>query len=195
MSRFISLLVASILLFVPLAAQAAYVIQPGDILRVEVVEDKSLNRDVLVLPDGSISFPAAGTLPAAGVSVEGVRQALINRLSREFAAPPSVYVSVQKLAKPGESLYGMARIYIMGEIAQPGLLEVDQGITLLQAIASAGGFTRFAATKRVELHRMDPQTQTEQVYLFDYKRHKGLSGATLLRDGDVITVPERGLFE
>ncbi|OCX66399.1 hypothetical protein BFP70_05080 [Thioclava sp. SK-1] len=195
MSRIVSAFFALALWVIPVAAQAAYAIQPGDMLQVEVVEDNSLNRTVLVLPDGSLTFPGAGTIRVAGNSVEAVRQALINRLANEFANPPSVYVSVVQLAEPGEELDDLGKIYVMGEINRPGLLEVDEGITLLQAIAQAGGFTRFAATKRVELHRMDPSSQTEQIYLFDYKNRTGLSGATLLTDGDVITVPERRLFE
>ncbi|WP_330629547.1 polysaccharide biosynthesis/export family protein [Thioclava sp. FTW29] len=195
MSRFISVFFALVLLALPATAMAAYVIKPGDTLQIEVVEDSSLNRTVLVLPDGSISFPGAGTVRAAGNSVDTVRHALSSRLAAEFTAPPSVYVAVQKLYDTDEFMPEKAKIYMMGEVNSPGMLEVEKGITLLQAIASAGGFTRFAATKRVELHRVDPQTHAEQIYLFDYKHHKGISGGTLLTDGDVISVPERHLFE
>ena len=196
MLRFVSVILGMVLwLNTPTGALASYAIQPGDTLRVEVVEDSSLNRVVLVLPDGNISFPGAGTVRAAGQSIEAVRNVLVKRLSAEFAAPPSVYVAVQQLATPTERLAKLSKIYVMGEINTPGLLEVDKGITVLQAIAQAGGFTRFAAKKRVALRRMDPQSQTEQVYIFDFIGNSGISGATLLKEGDVITVPERRLFE
>lgn len=99
------------------------------------------------------------------------------------------------LTAPGEALEDTATIYLMGELNGPGTIQVDEGITLLQAIAQAGGFTRFAATKRVELHRVDPTSGVPQVYHFDHKRARASLSATRLADGDVIVVPERRLFE
>lgn len=196
MSKFFSALLALALLFGAGQAQANYIIAPGDVLQVEVLEDPELNRNVLVLPDGSVTFPGAGTFRAGGNPVEAVRRVLTSRLSSEFASEPTVYVSVAQVGLPGEETgLDMAKLYVMGEINGPGVLETDEEITLLQAIAQAGGFTRFAAKKRVELHRMDPSSQTEQVYVFDYVDGTGISGATRLMEGDVIVVPERRLFE
>ncbi|MBD3787224.1 MAG: polysaccharide export protein [Sphingomonadales bacterium] len=194
MNRIISLLVAVLLLGLPQLA-AAYSIAPGDALRIEVLEDESLARQVLVLPDGSISFPGAGTVRVAGMTPAAAGTMLTERLKAQFANTPSVYVSVVALAQPGEVLPEPNLIYVMGEIGKPGAIETAKGITLLQAIAQAGGYTRFAATKRIELHRMDPASQTEQIYIFDAKKGSGISGGTLLTEGDVIVVPERRLFE
>lgn len=194
MIRIISVLAALVLLAIPQLA-AAYSIAPGDTLRIEVLEDETLARQVLVLPDGTISFPGAGTVKVSGMTPASARTLLTNKLAAQFANTPSVYVSVVGLAQAGEALAVPNLIYVMGEIGKPGALETEKGITLLQAIAQAGGFTRFAATKRVELHRMDPASQTEQIYIFDAKKGTGISGATLLTEGDVIVVPERRLFE
>lgn len=194
MNRIITLLAALVLLALPQLA-AAYSIAPGDTLSIEVLEDETLGRRVLVLPDGTISFPGVGTLKVAGMTPASARSLLTDKLSAQFANTPSVYVSVVALADAGEALVKPNLIYVMGEIGRPGTLETEKGINLLQAIAQAGGFTRFAAVKRVELHRMDPSTQTEQVYIFDAKKGTGISGATLLTEGDVIVVPERRLFE
>lgn len=196
MTRIIKPLVAALLLGLPQAA-AAYSIAPGDTLRIEVLEDESLARQVLVLPDGSITFPDAGNLRVSGMTPAAAAALLTERLKSQFATPPSVYVSVLSLAStlPGDQAIDPNVIYVMGEIGKPGVIDAAKGITLLQAIAQAGGFTKFAATKRVELHRMDPQTQTEQIYIFDAKNRKGISGATPLAEGDVIVVPERRLFE
>ena len=194
MNRIITLLAALVLLALPQLA-AAYSIAPGDTLSIEVLEDETLGRRVLVLPDGTISFPGVGTLKVAGMTPASARSLLTDKLAAQFANTPSVYVSVVALADAGEALVKPNLIYVMGEIGRPGTLETEKGINLLQAIAQAGGFTRFAAVKRVELHRMDPSTQTEQVYIFDAKKGTGISGATLLTEGDVIVVPERRLFE
>lgn len=195
MSRIISIFTALALLVMPQLA-AAYSIVPGDTLRVDVLEDPNLSRAVLVLPDGTINFPGAGAIKVSGSTPSAAQETIANRISGEFANKPSVYVSVAGLAPEGvEKAVKPKNVYIMGEILKPGLVEADRGATLLQAIAQSGGFTRFAATKRVELHRMDPDTHTEQVYIFDYRNRKGISGATPLASGDVIVVPERRLFE
>jgi polysaccharide export outer membrane protein len=86
----------------------------------------------------------------------------------------------------------------MGEIASPGVVDMARGTTLVQALAQTGGFTPFAATKRIILRRTDPRTGKAMVRKINYK---ALANGTSniqdfrLRDGDVIIVPERRLFE
>lgn len=182
-------------------AQSSYSIQPGDTLQIEVLEDPELGRNVLVLPDGSISFPLAGTLQAGGRTVDGVANTITQRLAGDFAIEPTVLVSVASLAPEGEerdSAVDLMKIYIIGEANQPGLREVETGTTLLQFLAEAGGLSRFAARKRIQLRRIDPQTGQERVYRFNYNSMGGdnsISGTTVLAPGDVIVVPERRLFE
>lgn len=184
----------------PGLAQQPYKIRPGDQLSIEVLEDPSLNRSVLVLPDGSFTFPFAGQLQAGGRTVLAVQNSLTERLASNFAAPPNVFVSAGPLmvappATAGAPVNDTFGIYAMGEINSPGKVTIpdDEGITLLQAIAQVGGFTRFAATKRIELRR--PSKGGETIHIFNYKDGGGISGATPLRPGDVIVVPERRLFE
>lgn len=195
MIKIISVIAAFLLMALPQIA-AAYTISPGDRLQVDVLEDDSLSRNVLVLPDGSITFPGAGTIRVGGATPAAAGETIADRLAPQFASRPSVYVSVAGLAPVTEAARReeLSLIYIMGEIGRPGVVETDKRISLLQAIAQAGGFTRFAATKRVELHRVDANGQ-EQVYIFNYKGRSGISGATTLIEGDVIVVPERRLFE
>lgn len=180
------------------AAQAQYAIQPGDQLQIEVLEDSSLNRGVLVLPDGSINFPLVGTIRAGGSTVAQVRGVLTRQLASNFASPPNVFVTVARLAPKEKALatepvVETMRIYVMGETAKSGMIEVDPSTTLLQALAQAGGFTRFAAVKRIQLRRT--QGGNTRVYTYNYKTGEGIAGATVLSEGDVIVVPERGLFE
>lgn len=184
-------------------AQDNYVIRPGDTLRVEVLEDSSLNRSTLVLPDGSISFPMAGTLQAKGRTVTQLSQSLGAALAPNFASAPNVYVSVTSLTptKPHSTAAGLRKIeaYALGEIAAPGMKEVKRGTTILQFLAESGGLTKFAAEKRIELHRTDPKTGAVTTYLFNYLTPgggaTGISGGTKLAAGDVIKVPRRRLFE
>lgn len=188
-------------LWSPAAAQGAYQIQPGDTLQVEVLEDPQLNRSVLVLPDGTFSFPLAGTVRAAGRSVANVSNALAAELEPNFAVRPTVLVSVATLAPKEErevAKENLMSVYIVGEVNAPGRREVLPGTTLLQFIAEAGGLSRFAAEKRIQLRRIDPDSGEERVYRFNYRRMGGddsISGTTVLAPGDVVVVPERRLFE
>ena len=181
-------------------AQSSYQIRSGDSLQIEVVEDPSLNRSVLVLPDGSISFPLVGTIPAAGRSIDAVKSDLVAALASNFAAPPNVFVGVGTLAAPRAArAAGAARtisVYAMGEVATPGKADVTPGTTVLQLLAQAGGFTRFAAQKRIQLRRTS-KGGAEQIYVFNYDGigASGIAGSTRLQAGDVIVVPQRKLFE
>jgi polysaccharide export outer membrane protein len=175
------------------AQSAGYRIQPGDQLAVTVLEDDTLNRQLLVLPDGTISVPLAGTVRAGGRSVEAVEDAIADQLASNFAVRPSVFVSVVTV----DETYGSFPIFVMGQVATPGMVEVEPGTTLLQAVALAGGLDRFAATRRIQLRRRD-STGQERLYLFNYKaveRGSAIQSMITLREGDVIIVPERRLFE
>lgn len=179
-------------------AEAQYRIQNGDRLTIEVLEDTSLNRSILVLPDGNFSFPLAGSVPARGRTVDAVQAELRDKLASNFAVTPTVFVAVASL-NPTEPATGRAiDVFLLGEVNAPGKFEVAQGTTLLQFLAESGGLTRFAAKKRLQLRRRGPDGN-EQVFGFNFRdmeRGVLVQGASApLRDGDVIVVPERRLFE
>lgn len=185
-------------------AQGNYLIRPGDVLRVEVIEDESLNRNLLVLPDGRVSMPLAGTVIAAGRTVSQVQRAITSGLAASFAVQPSVYVGISSLAErierpaPPEPEPVRHAIFILGEARNPGRVEVEPGTTVLQLFAQIGGFTNFAATKRIQLRRTDPRTRAETIHRLNYDAiEAGLSrnGLTTVMDGDVFVVPQRRLFE
>lgn len=185
-------------------AQSGYQIRPGDVLAVEVLQDPSLNREVLVLPDGSISFPFAGNLPASGRTTSQVQDLIAQGIAPNFAVVPNVFVTVRQLRPPPllaagqQPLEPTIDIYVLGEVGNPGLIAVPPGSTFLQALALGNGFTNFAAQRRIQLRRTDPRTGQSSVTVFDYRAIS--DGAALLNDpvlsdGDVILVPERRLFE
>lgn len=179
-------------------AQDGYLIRPGDVLRVEVLEDPGLNRSTLVSPDGRISFPLAGGVAAAGRTLEQLQTDLAGKIGTNFATTPNVFISLERIAEPraasGGASLGPATIevFVMGEAAKPGKLDVKRGTTLLQAFAQMGGFSPFAATKRVQLHRAGNITTLSYDAI---ERGTSTAGATVLQDGDVIVVPQRKLFE
>jgi len=199
MNKFV-LAVISILFAAAAVAQSGYQIQPGDTLQIEVLEDPSLNRSVLVLPDGSISFPYAGSVQASGRSAGQVGSAITAGIASNFASSPNVFVNVQQLRQRAATGTGTAGIdvFMMGEIASPGGKKLSRGTTLIQALAETGGFTKFAATKRILLRRIDKRTGKQSVSRINYKAiadGAAVGNDIVLRDGDVIIVPERRLFE
>lgn len=203
MYRFFIALIATLFVSSTLHAQAGYKIRSGDTLKVEVLEDSSLNRTLLVLPDGSVSYLNVGTFAARGRTVDQVRNRIAAGLAESFATEPNVFVSVDQVfvappkapAPPKEK--PVVGIFLMGEVNAPGKITADPGITLLQAIASAGGLTKFAATKRILLRRTD-NTGTDRAYRYNYdnpRAENSLPSNFRLKKGDVIVVPARKLFE
>lgn len=193
--------IAAMLFATAAAAQSGYQIKPGDTLQVEVLEDPSLNRSVLVLPDGTISFPFAGTVRASGRTASDLGSAITSGIASNFASQPNVFVTVQQLSEPTvAATAGVATIdvFMMGEIAAPGGKALPRGTTLIQALAETGGFTKFAATKRILLRRTDSRTGQQSVSRINYKAiadGAAVGNDIVLADGDVIIVPERRLFE
>jgi polysaccharide export outer membrane protein len=183
------------LLAAPVAfAQTTYRIQPGDTIDVNVLEDPDLNRRVLVTPDGRISVPLAGAINVGNQTIEQVERVIADRLEPNFAVRPNVFVALASVAEETE----LQNIYVLGAVGSPGLREIEPGTTLLQAISLAGGFGRFAATRRIQLRRTDLQTGQERLFLFNFaavERGAPIQSMVTLREGDVIIVPERRLFE
>lgn len=177
-----------------LAQSASYRIQPGDQLQITVLEDETLNRSLLVTPDGQISVPLAGTVRVAGQTVDAVESTIADRLASNFAVRPNVFVALTAV----DASAGQFSIFVLGQVAAPGERQIEAGTTLLQALALAGGPARFAATRRIQLRRTDPATGQERLYLFNYnavERGGSIQSMIALREGDVIIVPERRLFE
>lgn len=184
---------------VPSAALAqGYRIQPGDLLRIEVMEDATINREVLVAPDGRINLPLAGNIRVSGADLTEAAQRVETALKDNFNAAPHVMVSLVQVRLPDRPLQASnpTKIYVLGEVKNPGAVDIEEGLTFLQSIAMAGGVTDFAATRRIQLRRVVDGAET--VYALDYKAildgQSGL-GLTLMEQGDVVIVPPRRLFE
>ena len=177
------------------AAAQGYRIQPGDVLRVDVLEDPDLSRSALVLPDGRIAFPLVGTIAVAGRTLDQINEVIATALEPNFAVRPSVFTSLAALTEPRVPTI---TVYVLGEASSTGPREIPPNTHILQLFSQMGGFTRFAATRRVQLRRFDPSGGQEHVFWIDYRaleRGNPFSGPVILRDGDVILVPERRLFE
>ena len=206
------LILITVLAFTTSALAEDYRVKPGDTLRLEVMEDPDMRRSVLVLPDGTVSVPLAGHVQAAGKSVPEIEAMILSAIGANYVTEPHLTVSVASLAKvkPQARLRTASvpravtrraaaapviTVFAMGELAKPGKMTVAPGTTVLQLVAEVGGFTRFAASKRLVLRRKD-QTGTLVAYRVNAKKMMtGAGKPVVLQSGDVIVVPPRKLFE
>jgi polysaccharide export outer membrane protein len=176
-----------------LTAAGAQTLRPGDTISISVLQDPKLDRQVLIGPDGMIAMPLAGHLKAGGLSPQAVEAALKNRLQKNYNDPLDITVALVSSGTSADD--SKPRIYMTGEILKPGPYVLVQRINIMQAIAQAGGLGPFAARQRIQVRRKIDGA--ESVYYFDYNAFEtgtNLTGNIDLRGGDVIVVPERGLF-
>lgn len=177
-----------------------YRIRVGDTLTISVLEDPNLTRTVLVRPDGRVSLPIAGSVLVAGVSPEALENILQQRFARGFQITPTVTVSIRGLAAirdQAELGPEPTRFFVMGSASRTGPFETVEQLTVLEALAVAGGPGPFAAVKRIQIRRLD-EDGVEQILLFNYRALEDgvpVQGNVTIEPGDIIFVPERGLFE
>jgi polysaccharide export outer membrane protein len=200
MMKFVQMMLAALMALPFLAVDAAaqdYRLQRGDTVQIEVLEDSSLSRSTLVLPDGQITVPQVGTVRAAGRTLEQLQADVAQRLAPSFATPPTVFVTLSSLAPIIDRPEVTIDIFVIGAANAPGRVQIPPGSTLLQALSAAGGLSPFAADKRVQLRRVD-KAGNEKIYRVDYDAiERGASnvGTTRVYNGDVIVIPQRKLFE
>jgi polysaccharide export outer membrane protein len=172
----------------------AQALKPGDVISISVYQDPKLDRQVIIGPTGMISIPLAGQIRAGGLTPGQLEDVIKAKLKDKFTEEPDVTVSLGPEKPLEEDL--KPRIFVSGEVLRPGYFIVRTRTTVLQALSLAGGFTPFAAKRRVQVRR---QTNgTEVMYLFDYVDfHKGrnVEDNIDLLPGDVVLIPERGIFE
>jgi len=159
-------------------ATPPYVIGPGDVLHVFVWKEPELTREMTVRIDGKISVMLLGELPAAGRTPDDLAQQLRQDF-KKFLGAPQVTVSV---VDPRST-----RIYVLGQVAKSGDFPLSGPLTVVQALALAGGFKEFARTDSIVIIRRDGS-----VYPVNYKKLEGgkeMGQNVPLRPGDTVVVP------
>jgi polysaccharide export outer membrane protein len=162
------------------AGGGEYVIGPTDVIIVTVLREPGESGTLLVRPDGMISMQLVGDIQAAGLTPHQLELAIAERL-RKFMQDPNVTVAL--------SAVNSKKVYLMGEVTKVGPVEITPGMTLLEAISSAGGLTQFANSKKMYILR---KTNGKQQKLpVNYKKAlKGDSSLNIaLEPGDTIVVP------
>lgn len=162
--------------------RAPYRIQPGDILNISVWKETDLTQDVIVRPDGGMSFPLAGDQVAEGRTVDELRRTLAEQL-KKFIPDPVVTVSVKQL--------NGNRIFVIGKVLRPGDFPYSKPLDVMQSLSLAGGATSFADVNDIRiLRREDNGRQVVIPFRYDdVSRGRHLEQNVLLRSGDTVVVP------
>jgi polysaccharide biosynthesis/export protein len=158
-----------------------YVIGPQDVLDINVWKETELTRSVPVRPDGKISLPLLNDVQAGGLTPSQLAEQITTSL-KKFITDPQVTVIVAQI--------NSQRVYILGETARPGAYPLLPGMTVLQALSSAGGFTLFANVKKIYVLRKEGGKQEK--FFFNYKEvvdGKNTDQNIELKAGDQIVVP------
>jgi len=158
-----------------------YVIGPEDVLDISVWKEPDLTRSVPVRPDGKISLPLLNDVQAAGLTPMKLGEEITTGL-KKFVTDPQVTVIV--------SAINSQRVYILGEVTRAGAYPLLPGMTVLQALSSAGGFTQYANLKKIYILRGENGKQEK--FLFNYKdvvagRHAEEN--IVMKAGDTVVVP------
>lgn len=164
-----------------LPAANEFRIGPEDVLDISVWKEEALKKEVLVRPDGGISFPLVGEIQAMDKTPMQIQQEITQKLTR-YIPNPVVSVSVLKIVSN--------KIYVVGKVNKPGEYATGRYLDVLQALSMAGGLTPYAAENKIKILRR--QGDGEISIPFEYAKVQ--SGADLsqniqLKRGDVVLVP------
>ena len=156
---------------------------PGDVFDVRVYGEKELSSTYRVDSDGTIDFPLIGSLIVQGLGPPEVTRLLETQLQqRQFLVNPQVSILVTE--------YNSKRISVIGAVESPGTFPLTEGLTIVQAISLAGGFTNLAnRNSTVVTRKSGDDTLKYRVAVGNVTR--GREQDPLVSPGDIIYVPER----
>lgn len=174
---------------VNLTAPSEFFLGPEDVLKVTVWKSPDLSGEVTIRPDGTISMPLIGDIPAAGLTANVLAKRIGERLT-EYVSSPIVTVQVKEV----NSYF----IYVLGEVVRPGKYPLKSYANVVQGISLAGGFAPFAGKSKIKVLRNvsigseghEKKRQIEiPVHYDDILKGTAVPGNFVLQSGDVIVVP------
>lgn len=158
-----------------------YIIGPGDVLNIYVWKEPELTRDIIVMSDGRITFPLIGELMAAGRTLGELKQAITERAAKYVTAPEVTVILKESRSR---------RIYTIGKVNRPGPYMLEAGMTVLQVLSTAGGFTEWADTKSILIIRREGDKEIQLPFNYkDFIAGKNIEQNILLKPNDTIVVP------
>ena len=165
----------------PATTDPAYIIGPEDVLDINVWKEPDMTRIVPVRPDGKISLPLINDVQAAGSTPQQLAEDVKTKL-RKFLTEPQVTVIVTAI--------NSQRVFVVGEVLRAGAFPLIPGMTVLQALASAGGFTTFADVKKIHVMRLVNGKHVEMPFNYrEVLKGDNPEQNIKLEPGDTVVVP------
>lgn len=186
MRKTVSIVLVLLIMFsvVNIVCAEDYLLGPGDVLAINVLDFDELQiKDLIVRNDGKIAFPLVGEVQASGLSPGQLTKTITAGISH-YANDPKVTINVIK--------FRTTRIYVLGEVAKPGMYELEKQHSLLDAIGAAGGYTKDALKKKVYIIRKDSKNKPLEVSLLKLLRKGDMSQNYALNDGDAVYLAPSG---
>ena len=177
----LSLFILSLLCFPTTSWSSDYLIAPADVIEISVWGEKELTRQLVVRPDGKVSFPLIGDIEVAGKTTAELKK-LVEKKIRAYIPEASATVIVSQL--------GSLQYFVIGKVAKPGMYNVSRTLTVLQALALAGGLTTFAKESNISIVRYYGKKTIRIPFNYEQvKKGVNLEQNILLERGDVVLVP------
>lgn len=162
--------------------QTVYRVGPGDSLKINVWRNEQLSQQVTVRPDGAVTMPLIGDVTVAGKGAEEIAQGIVEQAKRYFTEPLSVTVQVAEIKS--------YRLYVLGEVQKPGEYAPTSQVNVLQALALAGGFSRYASPDNIMVIRYDARGTRRIPFVYTQVVRSGdLRENIVLQTGDTVVVP------
>lgn len=156
-----------------------YLIGANDVLEIAVYGEEDLTQEVRVTTSGYISYPLLGRIKAAGKSVGELEDFIHRALAKDYIRDPQVKVFVKEFSN----------VYVFGQVGEPGPYLFKGGMTVLQAITTAGGFTKIANARKVRIVRTHGG-ERKVIHINVSEITKGDEEDVILQPGDTVVVPE-----
>lgn len=169
----------------PLTEEREYYLDVGDVLDISVWQIPDLSRpEVILRPDGKISFPLIGDIKAEGLTLTQLDNIITEKL-KTYVKSPEVSVMIRYFGEQAN------KVVILGEIISPGVYKFGSAPTITEVIASAGGYTKYAVLNSIMIIRGDVRTKPEavRVNVAQILKSGNLSQNIFLKPNDIIYVP------
>jgi polysaccharide export outer membrane protein len=168
-----------------LSESQTYILSPNDVVQIKIYQEEDLETKARISKDGTVAFPLIGLLHIGGRTVPQAVALIRERLDRDFLVNPQISLTIEEYAK--------RRFTVLGQVQKPGTFEIpsEESVTLLQAIAMAGGYTRLANRSNVTVTRVTAGKSA--TFNLNPKRPAGESTTREFEVApeDTITIPER----
>lgn len=163
-----------------------FTIRAGDVLQITVWKEEGLDQEVVVLPDGTVTFPLVGTIQAQGYTPAHLQMNIKNMLANMI---PDAAVAVMVKAPLGHV------VSVLGQVAKPGDIVMGRALSVMQALSQAGGLTPFASEGKIIVIRVENgEKRSLSIPYDDIASGRALDKDIALKPGDVVFVPTAGLL-